>query len=421
MRPGRARAAVPPAARERMGGAFWRFWSVEVATETGLGLAVIALQTMVVLDLGGGATEVGWMSSARFLPYVVLGLLVGALVEGMRRRTVMLVSDVVRAVVLGGLAAVWLAGGGALWVLLLAAVLLGAASLVNDAASQAFVPRLVDRARLLPAHQRLDAGSNAAQSAGPAVSGAVIAWLGAPVSLLAAAAAHLVSAGVLATLPVDEPAPRRSAGLGRAIVGGLRFVHRHPRLGPFARWTHAWFLCNGAAMTLLVPLVLLELDAGPAGLGLALGVLGAATLVGTALAGVVAARLGMARTVILEHATMPIGWGMVAAAALLPLPSASLAVGLVLAGLTVTGVAMGLANPSEMALRQRATPDRMQSRMNATMRTVNRAMIVVAAPLGGLLGDAIGIGPALVAVCAGFAMTAIGMAASPLARGRTAA
>ncbi|KAA6432127.1 MFS transporter [Agrococcus sediminis] len=174
-------------------------------------------------------------------------------------------------------------------------------------------------------------------------------------------------------------------------------------------------------MTLLVPLVLLELDAGPAGLGLALGVLGAATLVGTVLAGVVAARLGMARTVILEHATMPIGWGMVAAAALLPLPSASLAVGLVLAGLTVTGVAMGLANPSEMALRQRATPDRMQSRMNATMRTVNRAMIVVAAPLGGLLGDAIGIGPALVAVCAGFAMTAIGMAASPLARGRTAA
>ncbi|KAA6432126.1 MFS transporter [Agrococcus sediminis] len=218
----------PPAARERMGGAFWRFWSVEVATETGLGLAVIALQTMVVLDLGGGATEVGWLSSARFLPYVVLGLLVGALVEGMRRRTVMLVSDVVRALVLGGLAAVWLAGGGALWVLLLAAVLLGAASLVNDAASQAFVPRLVDRARLLPAHQRLDAGSNAAQSAGPAVSGAVIAWLGAPVSLLAAAAAHLVSAACSrrsrSTSPRrgDPPASGARSSAGCASCTGIR-------------------------------------------------------------------------------------------------------------------------------------------------------------------------------------------------------
>ncbi|WP_143143620.1 hypothetical protein [Agrococcus sp. Marseille-P2731] len=77
MRSGRERPRPAP-----MGAAFWRFWSVEVATETGLGLAVIALQTMVLLDLGGGATEVGWLSSARFLPYVVLGLVVGAVVEG---------------------------------------------------------------------------------------------------------------------------------------------------------------------------------------------------------------------------------------------------------------------------------------------------------------------------------------------------
>lgn len=402
-----------------MGGAFWRFWSVEVATETGIGLAVIALQTMVVLDLGGGATEVGWLSSARWLPYVVLGLLVGALVEGMRRRTVMIVSDLVRAAVLGGLAIVWLAGGGALWVLLLAVVLLGTASLVNDAASQAFVPRLVDRDRLLPAHQRLDAGSNAAQSAGPAASGAVIAWLGAPFSLLLAAGAHLVSAIVLWTLPTDHRSPRRSGGVGRSIVRGLRFVHRHPRLGPFARWTHVWFLCNGAAMTLLVPLVLLELDAGPAGLGLALGVLGGATLVGTALAGVVAARIGSVRTIVLEHASMPIAWGIVALAGFLELPTGGGLV-LVLAGLALAGVVMGMSNPSEMALRQRATPDGMQARMNATMRTVNRAMIVVSAPLAGLLGDAIGLGPALAIVCVGFALGAVGLALSPLVRDRRA-
>lgn len=47
--------ALPRGRSTRMGGAFWRFWSVEVATETGLGLAVIALQTIVVLELGGGS------------------------------------------------------------------------------------------------------------------------------------------------------------------------------------------------------------------------------------------------------------------------------------------------------------------------------------------------------------------------------
>lgn len=416
MRPGRGRARAAP-----MGAAFWRFWSVELATETGLGLAVIALQTMVVLDLGGGATEVGWLSSARWLPYMVLGLLVGAIVERMRRRTVMIVSDVVRAVVLGGLAAVWLSGGGALWVLLLAVMLLGTASLVNDAASQAFVPRLVGRDRLLPAHQRLDIGSNAAQSAGPAVSGVVIAWLGAPISLLLAAGAHVVSAVVLWTLPADERLPRRAHGLGRSIAHGLRFVHRHPRLGPFARWTHVWFLCNGAAMTLLVPLVLLELEAGPAGLGLAIGVLGAATLVGTSLAGVVGSRLGAARTIIVSRVTSPIAWSAVALSAFAgDVLTAGLSTVVLLAGLALVGVGMGIGNPSEMALRQRATPDRMQARMNATMRTVNRAMFVISAPLAGLLGDAIGFGPALAIVCAGFAIAAIGLAVSPLARGRTA-
>ncbi len=416
MRPERERARSGP-----LGGRFWRFWSVELATETGLGLAIIALQTMVVLDLGGGATEVGWLSSARWLPYMLLGLLVGALVEGMRRRTVMVVSDLVRALVLAGLAAVWLVGGGALWVLLLAVVLLGTASLVNDAASQAFVPRLVPRERLLGAHQRLDAGSSAAQSAGPALSGAVIALVGAPVALLAAAAAHLASVVALASLPADHRAPRRSGGLGRSIARGVRFVHRHPRLGPFARWTHAWFLCNGAAMTLLVPLVLLELEAGPAGLGVALGVLGGATLAGTALAGIVAARLGTARTIVAARAVMPIAWSAAAlcgfAGDVLP---GGLAFGVLLAGLALAGLAMGVENPSEMALRQLATPDGMQARMNATMRTVNRAMIVVAAPLGGLLGDAIGISAALAIVCAGFAVAAAGLALSPLARGRRA-
>ncbi|WP_404312935.1 MFS transporter [Agrococcus terreus] len=136
----------------------------------GVGLAVIALPTMLVEDLGGGAAEVGWLAAARWLPYVVLGLVAGALVEGWRRRTAMLMSDLVRAAILGALAAAWLLGGGELWALLLAALALGAASLVNDAASQAFVPRRVPRPLLLAAHQRLDLGANAAQSAGPAAA-----------------------------------------------------------------------------------------------------------------------------------------------------------------------------------------------------------------------------------------------------------
>lgn len=95
--------------------------------------------------LGGGMVETGWLSAARWLPYHVLVLLVGALVDRARRRPVMIVSDLVRMVllVLIPLAAVL----EVLSVPLLLGVVLayGAASPVNDAASMSFLPRLVPR------------------------------------------------------------------------------------------------------------------------------------------------------------------------------------------------------------------------------------------------------------------------------------
>jgi nitrate/nitrite transporter NarK len=50
--------------------------------------------------------------------------------------------------------------------------------------------------------------------------------------------------------------------------------------------------------------------------------------------------------------------------------------------------------------------------MNTTMRSLNRAMIVVGAPLGGLLADRIGYRPMLWIVAAGLATVAVGLGLS---------
>jgi MFS family permease len=62
------------------------------------------------------------------------------------------------------------------------------------------------------------------------------------------------------------------------------------------------------------------------------------------------------------------------------------------------------------------TPDRLQGRMNATIRSLNWGMIAVAAPLGGLLADMLGYRPALWVGIAGVTLTAIGLFASPFRR-----
>ena len=57
------------------------------------------------------------------------------------------------------------------------------------------------------------------------------------------------------------------------------------------------------------------------------------------------------------------------------------------AGQLLLGLSMGASNASEMGLRQQLTPDELQGRTAATVRSFNRAMIVIFAPIGGLLGE----------------------------------
>jgi predicted MFS family arabinose efflux permease len=83
------------------------------------------------------------------------------------------------------------------------------------------------------------------------------------------------------------------------------------------------------------------------------------------------------------------------------------------AGQFLYGLAMGAQNANEMGYRQAVTPDRLQSRMNTTMRSINRAMIVIGAPLGGLLADGIGYRQTLWIAIVGFVAVTVYLAASP--------
>jgi predicted MFS family arabinose efflux permease len=73
---------------------------------------------------------------------------------------------------------------------------------------------------------------------------------------------------------------------------------------------------------------------------------------------------------------------------------------------------MGAENANEMGYWQEVTADHLQGRMNATRRSINRAMIVIGAPIGGLLGDTIGNRSALWTAAGGFLIVSAGLGAS---------
>lgn len=393
---------------------FRRFWAGEAVSALGTYVTLLALQTIVVLALGGSAQDVGWLNSARWLPYLALGLVVGALVDRCARRPVMVVTDLVRAVLLAVIPVAWATEVLSLGLLLVVVALYGTASLVNDAASMAFLPRLVPRGHLQRAHARVDGADAVAQAAGPALAGVLVKLVGAPLAVLVDAASHLFAAAAVATLRVREApaaAPVPVPDLRREIGQGVAWVYRRSGLAVLAVATHVWFAGAAVLGAVVAPFAMITLGLSPLQFGIvgALGGLGA--VVGAVVSGAGGRRLGTGGAVITAHL---VGGAGVVLMALAGVGTAGWAAVVVLGiGQAGHGFGMGFGNSHEMSYRQARTPDALQARTNTTMRSVNRAVIVVVAPLGGLLADLAGPRPALLLAAAVFALAAVVLLLSP--------
>ena len=400
-------------------GDFTRFWWGETVSSVGTYVTVVALPTLVVLTLDGTAQDVGWLNSARWLPYLLLGLVVGALVDRHRRRPVMVVTDLARAALLVSIPVAWAAGVLSMPLLLLVVACYGAASLVNDAASMSFIPRIVPREHLQRAHARIDGADAAAQTAGPAVAGLLVKLVGAPLAVLVDAATYVFSALTVLTIRGPEPSsvPTTTPNVWREIREGVRWVYRGSGLAMLAGATHVWFAANAIVGAVLAPYALITLGLTPFQFGLSAALAGVGGLVGAITTSAGGRRLGTGGAIITAHAVTTVGVTVMALAGLGASGWAAAAVlGL---GQACHGFGIGFSNSHEMSYRQALTPDALQARTNITMRSFNRAVVVVVAPLGGLLAVQAGNRTALAVAVVIFAVTVALLAASPFRSVRT--
>jgi predicted MFS family arabinose efflux permease len=319
-------------------------------------------------------------------------------------------ASVGRALSLGAIPILWLTGVLQIWILVIALLLFGAFSVFGFAATQSLLPRLVPRARLVPANARLDQTDAAAQTLGPAIGGGLVGLLGAPVAITVDAISYLIDAALNASIRVDEPRPdSRNRNLRAEIRDGLRWTYRQRMLGPLAASTHIWFLANGAAMTVLSLLALRSLGFTGYTFGLLLAVFGVTSLIGASIAPWCGARLGSGRVIILARVAYPVVWLLVAIAS-----STAIGDALLFVALALQGVAAGIENSNEMGCWQALTPDELLGRVNATRRSVNRTMAAVGALAAGLVVGLIGDRATLVGVISVFAAAALIAALSPL-------
>jgi predicted MFS family arabinose efflux permease len=247
-------------------------------------------------------------------------------------------------------------------------------------------------------------------TAGPAVGGLLVAAVGAPLAILVDSLTYVYSALTLRRLDLDEPPPRTGVtakGLLREVVEGIRWAYGGSGLATLAFSTHAWFVGHAIMGVVLAPYILRELDLT----ALQFGIIGAAGGVGAVLGATVTTRvgrrLGTGWTIIACRAVTTLGVTVMVFAGRGMGTTGALAV--LAVGQGLYGMAMGMSNSHEMSYRQLVTPDELQARTNTTQHSLNRAVIVVVAPVAGILADAWGLRPTMVLAAVIFALVAAGL------------
>ena len=126
----------------RLSPAYWRLWTASTISNLGDGVFLVALP-LLASRLTRSELSISFIGVAAALPWLLFSLPVGALVDRVDHRLLMVRADTFRAVTVGALAIAVATHNVHIWMLWLAAGLLGAAEVFFDNASQAIVPALV--------------------------------------------------------------------------------------------------------------------------------------------------------------------------------------------------------------------------------------------------------------------------------------
>jgi MFS family permease len=245
-----------------------------------------ALPIAAILVAGAGAIDLGLLTVALTLPGAVLAWLGGGWVDRHPRRPLMIAADLVRAALLLAIPAAALFGAVTLALLYAVAVVTGIASVGYQLADHVFVANLVGRERVLEANGKREAADAVAEISGPALGGALVAALTAPLAIAVDAATFVVSALLIARIDRRETVapPPASSSFADDIRTGIRVVWRNAAIRALFLATATLTFCMSFMASLYTLYCLSELGLTPLLLGITIGCGGLGALVGAAVA-----------------------------------------------------------------------------------------------------------------------------------------
>jgi MFS family permease len=338
-----------------------------------------------VYDLSNAPTALSVVGLAWTLPMVLFLLVGGVLGDRIDRRRLLIVSDLVRAAAVGGMATLALTGVVELWHLIALVVVYGTGQALFAPSFQAIVPEVVPKERLVQANSLQQLFEPLAfRLAGPALGGLVIGAFGTGEAFLIDTLTYSVSIACVTMMrPLPRTVPEEQRSIRSDVREGVGFVRSQ---------TWLWATLGAAAVTLLLwigPLEVLlpfvvrnEYGGGAEALGLIFAAIGAGAIGSAAVIG----QRGLGRRHVLW---MYLGWG----ASTLALAGYGI-VHEVWAAMMIAflaGIGEGVGNITWVTLMHRHVPDRLLGRVSSLDWMVSIGLVPVSFAMAGPVAEWVGV------------------------------
>jgi len=369
---------------------FLKLWTGQTVSIFGSFITGTALQFAAIQVLDASPLQVVALGAANVLAGILVGLVAGVWVDRLRRRSLMIATDLLRALVVVSIPLAALLGVLSMGHLYAVAFLAGVLTIVFDVSYQSYLPSLIRREDLVEGNSKLTASASAAEIGGFSLAGWLVQLLTAPFAMVIDAATYLASAASLLWIRAPEPLPppvEQRESIRTEIVEGLRAVMGNRVLRALAGSTGIEALGHGTIGSVIILYLNRDLGFSPGVLGMIFAVGGVSSLAGAALAERVTRRIGLGRTMVISLAVSSVGTLCIPLAG----DASLLAAALLIANQLITDPSATVNDIAATSMRQTVTPDRLLGRVNATLRFGSMLLTLVGMAAAGLLGETIGL------------------------------
>jgi MFS family permease len=367
---------------------FLKLWSAETISQVGSQVTGLALPFVAILTLEVSAFEVALLGVIEFAPFILVSLPAGVWVDRMRRKQILVASDIGRAGLLLSVPIAYWMDVLSIWQLYVVGFAVGVFTVFFDVAYQSYLPSLVNREQLVEGNSKLEVSRSGAQIAGPSIAGPLVEILTAPVAIFVDAISFVASGlflfGIRKEEEVPEARPEEKTSMKADLGEGLRYVLGHRYLRWIAASTATFNFWGSVMFAVYVVYMVRELELGPTVIGLIFAVGSVGYLAGALVTNKISNRLGVGPTIVL-------GAALGIPSLLVPLAPKSYPEPFLIASQALVSLGLPIYNVTQVSLRQAITPERLQGRMNAVMRFVVWGVIPLGTLAGGALASAVSL------------------------------